>query len=109
MFENIFYYLLLSISTSYMWGFADIFKSLKNKISNIPYIRRMLLCPECSSFWVGLFVSFFYNPLILDVKLPFLTNIFCGLITHFVFSILLKGVFIKFLYTKNEEKSINFL
>lgn len=109
MFEYIFYYLLLSISTSYMWGFADIFKPVKNKISYIPYIRRALLCPECSSFWIGLLVSFFYNPLFLNIKLPFLTNVFCGLVTHFVFSVFVKCFLIKYIHIKNEEKSINFL
>lgn len=79
---NLLYYILISLSFSYMWSFADIFIPVRNFVARIPYIRRPLLCPECSSFWVGLFVSFLYNPLILDINVLFLTNICCGLVTH---------------------------
>lgn len=79
---NLLYYILISLSFSYMWSFADIFIPVRNFVARIPYIRRPLLCPECSSFWVGFFVSFLYNPLILDINVLFLTNICCGLVTH---------------------------
>jgi hypothetical protein len=79
---NLLYYILISLSFSYMWSFADIFIPVRNFVARIPYIRRPLLCPECSSFWVGLVVSFLYNPLILDINVLFLTNICCGLVTH---------------------------
>lgn len=79
---NLLYYILISLSFSYMWSFADIFIPVRNFVARIPYVRRPLLCPECSSFWVGLFVSFLYNPLILDINVLFLTNICCGLVTH---------------------------
>jgi hypothetical protein len=79
---NLLYYILISLSFSYIWSFADIFIPVRNFVARIPYIRRPLLCPECSSFWIGLFVSFLYNPLILDINVLFLTNICCGLVTH---------------------------
>ena len=72
------------MSVSYMYSFSDIFLPVRNLIARIPYIRRPLLCPECSSFWFGLGVSFLYNPLIVDVNIPYLTNIFGGLATHII-------------------------
>lgn len=72
------------MSVSYMYSFSDIFLPVRNLIARIPYIRRPLLCPECSSFWFGLGVSFLYNPLVVDVNIPYLTNIFCGLTTHII-------------------------
>jgi hypothetical protein len=76
-----------------MWSFAEIFKPIRNFVAKIPYIRRPLLCPECSSFWMGFGVSFFYNPLILNVLnfTPF-TNICGGLITHLIASVLYKYI-----------------
>jgi len=83
-----------------MYSFSEIFKPIRNKISFIPYVRRPLACPECASFWFGLFVSFLYNPIHLDISIPFLTNIFCGLVTH---------LFAAFFYKKKESTSINFV
>jgi len=89
---NIFYYLCLSLSVSYMYSFSDIFKHIRNKISFIPYIKRPLSCPECASFWFGLLVSFLYNPIVLDYNFLIITNIFCGLITHLFASFLYKKI-----------------
>lgn len=84
-----------------MYSFSDIFNPIRNLIAKVPYIRRPFLCPECSSFWFGLFVSFLYNPIILNFKFLFLTNIFCGLVTH---------LFACFLYKSDiNSKKINFL
>lgn len=66
-----------------MWSFAEIFKPIRNLVAKVPFIRRPLLCPECCSFWVGLFVSFLYNPIVLDWNLGIITNICAGLVTHF--------------------------
>lgn len=99
-FLNLLYFLCLSLSVSYMYSFSEIFKPIRNKISFIPYIRRPLSCPECSSFWFGLCVSFLYNPIVLDFSFLFLSNIFCGLVTH---------LFAAFLYKKKENNSINFI
>ena len=63
-----------------MWNFAEIFIPVRNFIAKIPYIRKPLLCPECSSFWIGLFFSFFYNPLASIFQ--HLSYIMCGSITH---------------------------
>ena len=58
-------YVILSLGVSFVWSFSDIFAPVRNFIAKIPYIRRPLLCPECSSFWMGIFTSLFYNPLYL--------------------------------------------
>ena len=73
-----------------MWSFSEIFQPIRNIVSKIPYIRKPLICPECSSFWVGLATSFIYNPIILDYSFIGLENIICGLITHLVACIIYK-------------------
>ena len=80
LFFEILSYLLVSLSLSFMWSFSEIFRPVRNFIARIPYIRRPLICPECSSFWVGLAASFLFNPLIL--VFGFLSYPICGLITH---------------------------
>ena len=89
MLENLFVYLSLSLSISYMWSFSTILKPVRQFISKVRYIRVPLLCPECSSFWFGLLVSFLYNP----IQVISFSNIFCGLITHFYASLLYKRLF----------------
>ena len=81
-FFNLLYFICLSLSVSYMYSFSEIFRPIRNKISYMPYIRVPLQCPECSSFWFGLAVSFVYNPIHLDFTAPLLPNILCGLVTH---------------------------
>lgn len=87
-----------------MYSFSEIFKPIRNYISYVPYIRRPFSCPECSSFWFGLFVSFIYNPLTCLIPILFLSNIFCGLVTHLFASHLYK-------LNKKEQKNnnLNFL
>ena len=72
----------MSLGVAYMYSFSEIFLPVRNFIARIPYVRRPLLCPECSSFWFGLGVSFLYNPIVLDVTLPYVANVMCGLVTH---------------------------
>ena len=84
------YFLCLSISISYMYSFAGIFDPIRKIVNKIPYIRVPMSCPDCSSFWFGLFVSVFYNPIVLDISIPFLANLFCGTVTHLFASLLYK-------------------
>ena len=97
---DLLYFVCLSLSVSYMYSFSEIFRPIRNKISFIPYIRRPLSCPECSSFWFGLLVSLCYNPIQLDFYVPILSNILCGLVTH---------LFAAVIYKKKEGTSINFI
>ena len=65
-----------------MYSFSQAFLSVRNLVARIPYIRRPMLCPECSSFWFGLAFSFLYNPIQLDIQIIGATNLMCGLVTH---------------------------
>lgn len=83
-------YLLISLSLSQLWSHSKIFSYIRIFLVKIPLIRDALLCPVCSSFWIGLFVSLFLNPL-----LPFFSNIIissisCAVINYGIFGILLK-------------------
>lgn len=101
-FFELLYFLCISLSFSVMWSFSSIFSVVRNIVSRIPYIHKPLICPECASFWIGLFSSFLYNPILLDLDIPILANIICGLITH---------LFSFFLYPRKEnvKNKINFI
>lgn len=77
-------YLLISIGCSCLWSLADVFIPARNFVAKkVPNpIKKMLLCMECSSFWIGLVVAFMFCPFP-DLRIPFyLCPIFCGIITH---------------------------
>jgi len=85
-------YIILSLGVSFVWSFSDIFAPVRNFIAKIPYIRRPLLCPECSSFWMGVFTTLFYNPLY--YTLGIFSFPFCGLATH-LFACFLYKIYFK--------------
>jgi hypothetical protein len=82
-------FLLRSVSVSQMWSFARIFIPIRNIVARILFIRKPLLCPECSSFWIGVATSLLYNPLRGEFNLIVATA-FAGLLTHLVASYLFK-------------------
>ena len=82
MVSNVLYFLLISLSVSYMWSFSEIFGHIRSIMSKIPYIRKPFLCPVCSAFWFGLGCSFLYNPITLNNDYMFASNLIAGLITH---------------------------
>lgn len=91
--NDLIYFVILSLSVSYMWSFSDIFKPLRNTVAKIPFIKRPLLCPECSSFWFGFGVSFLYNPIFFTTfNFSILSNIFAGLVVHLFASIIYKNI-----------------
>jgi hypothetical protein len=85
-------YIILGLSVSFMWSFSEIFAPVRNFIAKIPYIRRPLICPECSSFWMGIIVSLLYNPLFLILGI--FSYPFCGLIVH-LFACFLYKIYFK--------------
>jgi len=89
---DILIFLLLSVSVSQMWSFARIFIPIRNIIAKIPWVHRPLLCPECSSFWVGVLVSLLYNPLRGEFNFIVATA-FAGLLTHLAACYLFKAYF----------------
>ena len=100
-FFELLYFTILVLSVTYMWHFSEIMGSIRNIVSKIPYIRRPLMCPECSSFWFGLVTSFLYNPIVLNFDFLFLSNIFCGLTSYFFAHIILMK--------NNIDKKMNFI
>jgi hypothetical protein len=85
-------YTILGLSVSFMWSFSEIFAPVRNFIAKIPYIRRPLICPECSSFWMGILVSLFYNPLFLTLGI--FSYPFSGLTVH-LFACFLYKIYFK--------------
>ena len=76
---NLLVFILLSCGISHLWSYSEIFQKMRNLVAKIPYIRKPLICPECSSFWMGVFCCFFFNPFI---YLNLFNIIFCGIITY---------------------------
>jgi hypothetical protein len=75
-----------------MWSFSEIFSPVRNLVARIPYVKKPLICPECSSFWMGLLTSFFYNPLF--NTLGYYSYPFCGLAVH-LFACFLYKIYFK--------------
>ena len=55
-------YLFLSLGVCYAWSDTDASRPFRNIVARIPYIRTPLLCHECASFWISLFLTLFLNP-----------------------------------------------
>lgn len=87
---HILVFLLVSIGTSQLWNNSKIFNFIRCKIIlKIPIIRDALLCSTCSSFWIGIFISLFFNPLSGHVTF-IISNIMLGIITYLICGILFK-------------------
>jgi len=87
MFYNFLVYLFVCLGVSYAWNDTEITTSIRNFIAKISYINKILLCHECSSFWISLCVSIFINPFS-ELTYPFLSNIFsafCGFFINLYF------------------------
>lgn len=65
MVSTLFIYILIAVGCSCLWSLSDIFMPFRNYVAkNIPNpFKKMLLCMECSSFWIGFFIGFLINPL----------------------------------------------
>jgi len=90
-------FLLLALGVSHIWNYSKLFLKARNTAAKIPYIRYALICPECSSFWIGLFVAFFYNPLLVmplwaGVKL---SSILCGVISYIICTWIYRNNYLK--------------
>lgn len=80
-------YLFLSLSLAYAWSDTEASKPFRNFIAKIPYIRKPLLCHECSSFWISLGLTVFINPLSF-ILLPYVSNLlsaFAGFFINYLF------------------------
>lgn len=83
-------YLFTCLALAYGWSDTEASRPLRNFIAKIPYIRKPLLCHECSSFWISLVLSFFINPF--D---ELCQNIISNIISAF------NGFFINYLFVKH--------
>jgi hypothetical protein len=80
-------YLSVCLGVAYAWNDTEVTIPFRNFIAKIPYIRKPLLCHECSSFWISFGISFFINPFF-ELTYPFLSNIFsafCGFFINLYF------------------------
>ena len=81
-------YLLCCLGVTYAWTDTEVSTPFRNFVARIPYIRRPMLCHECSSFWFSLAISFILNPLVGFVEIPFASNVldaFCGFFVNLLF------------------------
>lgn len=92
MIETTLIYILISLSASYMWSFSEIFRPIRNFVAKIPFVNRPLICPECSSFWVGLFVYLFVYAPFAPTSIFFVNAAIGGLIVHLCACILYKKI-----------------
>ncbi len=91
---EIIYFLIPSLGASFIWSFEEIFIGTKNFIAKyFGKFRKPFLCPECSSFWVGILFSFLFNPFLNYVQFYFITNILCGLSNYLFFKIIKKYLY----------------
>jgi len=82
-----FIYLFCSLGVCYAWSDTEASRPIRNFVARIPYIRKPLLCHECSSFWISLLLTVFLNPLE-DISDPMISNVlsaFCGFFINLVF------------------------
>lgn len=84
---NFLIYLIICLGVSYGWSDTEAAVPFRNFIAKIPYIRKPLLCHECSSFWISLGISFLINP-ISEMTFPLVSNFlsaFCGFFINLYF------------------------
>jgi hypothetical protein len=80
-------YLFVCLGASYAWSDTEASRPFRNFIARIPYIRKPLLCHECSSFWICLFLTLFLNPF-QEYALDYISNVlsaFSGFFINLVF------------------------
>jgi hypothetical protein len=85
---NLLIYLIVSLGCSCLWSLSEIFQPSRNFVAKYfpALFRKMLLCMECSSFWVGLFISLFIFPFpLLEVSPNFIINSICGGVSTYFF------------------------
>jgi len=76
-------YLITTLGLCYAWSDTEASRPIRNFIARIPYIRKPLLCHECSSFWISLLLTFFLNPLE-TICQPIVSNIVCAFCGFFI-------------------------
>lgn len=64
--NNLICFLFVSCGISAIWSLSDLFTPARNLVAKKApqFFRKMLLCMECSSFWIGLICNFIFFPAI---------------------------------------------
>lgn len=89
----LFVYCIISLGLCYAWSDTDVSRPLRNIVARIPYIRSPLLCHECSSFWIGLILSYFINPIGVYCDYP-ISNIFSAFCSFFINLVFVRNKYI---------------
>jgi hypothetical protein len=88
MVEKLFMYLFITTGCSYLWSTSEIFIPARKFVAKYfpAFLRKMLLCIECSSFWVGVFISLLILPSPYSYNLwnSFLIQAICGGISTYL-------------------------
>lgn len=89
---DILLFLLISIGCSSLWSLSDVFMKSRNIVAkHFPNpIKKMLLCMECSAFWIGVVVSVVFLPIFANPNIIFANNIASGVCTYLVVKLLNK-------------------
>lgn len=88
---KIIYFLLPSLGASFIWSYEQIFIPIRNFIAKyFGKFRKLFLCPECSSFWIGFLFCFLINPFTNYINFYIISNILCGLTNFLFFKIIQK-------------------
>lgn len=91
---EIIYFLISSLGASLIWSFEEISIPVKNFIAKyFGKLRKPFLCPECSSFWVGVLFSLIFNPFLNYINLYIISNIMCGFANYLFFKIIKKYLY----------------
>lgn len=80
-------YLITTLGVCYAWSDTEISVPLRNFVAKISYLNKMLLCHECSSFWISLGISFFINPVepYAHKGVSNIISAFCGFFVNLLF------------------------
>lgn len=80
-------YLISSLGLCYAWSDTEASRPLRNLAARIPFLNKMLLCHECSSFWISLVLTIFINPLeeYTSVVASHILSAFCGFFINLYF------------------------
>lgn len=86
---------LITMGAAYVWSYGEIFIPLRNFIAKfLGKFSKPFLCGECSSFWIGVIISLFLNPLN-AITYILISNLFCGLISYILYKLTHKMIFEK--------------
>jgi hypothetical protein len=80
-------YLMSTLGICYAWSDTEVSVPLRNYVARLPFLRKVLLCHECSSFWISLAISFLINPAE-EYCFPIISNFlsaFCGFFINLFF------------------------